>query len=132
MPIEKYVPVPRSLVTAIGSTDSWSDAVVANGFVWVTGQIGWDKATGRIVEGIEAQTELALQNLKEVLERAGSDLSKVVRTTLYITDQDHYLAYDEVYKRYFPQENPPARVTTVVAENIDHVLIDIEAVAVID
>ena len=130
MPIEGYVPVPKSLVDAIGSTDSWSDAVVANGFVWVTGQIGWDKATGDIVKGIDAQTELALKNLKDVLEGAGSDLSKIVRTTVYITNHDDYEAYDEVYKRYFPGDHPPARITTVVADNIDHVLIDIEAIAV--
>lgn len=131
MTIEKYVPVPRSLVEAIGSTDSWSDAVVANGFVWVTGQIGWDKDTGDFAEGIEAQTNRALENLKEVLEEAGSSLEKVVRVTAYITEHDNYKAYDKVYKRFFPGENPPARITTVVADNIDHVLIDIEAIAVV-
>jgi 2-iminobutanoate/2-iminopropanoate deaminase len=127
----QVVPVDPELFTAIGGRDTWSDANIFGDLVWITGQIGWDKRTGELVQGIQPQTERALENLKEVLHRAGSSLSNVLLTRIYITEHDNYPLYDEVYQRYFPTD-PPSRITVVVADNIDHALIDIEAVAVRD
>ena len=123
------MPVNPELFGIIGSESRWSDAVVVNDFVFVTGQLGWDKQTGEFVDGIEAQTELALKNLSDVLERAESSLADVVQTRIYLISHDDYARYEVIYKRVFGTHSP-ARVTVVVAELIHHALIDIEAIAV--
>lgn len=125
------VAVDQQLFDAIGGRGTWSEAVSVGEIIWITGQIGWDKETGTITGGIEEQTERALENLKGVLERANSSLSNVILTRIYLTEHDNYKKYDAIYQRYFPTD-PPARITVVVADNIDHALIDIEAVAVKD
>lgn len=124
-----FVPVDPDLLTAIGAESAWSDAVCVGPFVWAAGQIGWDKKTGRLLDGIEAQAEQALKNLKDVLERAGATLADVVSIRAYLIDQDDYHRYEPIYQRYFPVE-PPARVSVVVAQNIHDALIDFEVVAV--
>jgi 2-iminobutanoate/2-iminopropanoate deaminase len=123
------VPVDPKLFEAIGGRPTWSEAVIVGELIWVTGQVGWDKKTGRVVDGIEAQTEVALNNLAEVLDRAGSALENVILTRVYLTKREDYKNYDAVYQRFFPK-NPPARVTVVVADNVDeNALVDIEVVA---
>ena len=124
-----FVRVDPALLSAIGSESEWSDAVVVGDLVFITGQLGWDKQTGEFAEGIENQTELALENLKLVLERAGASLQDVVQTRIYLTQHDDYHKYEPIYHRYFPPAGP-ARVTVVVADLIHHALFDIEAVAV--
>jgi 2-iminobutanoate/2-iminopropanoate deaminase len=124
-----HVPVDPSLLAAIGAKSAWSDAICVGPLVWLTGQLGWDKRTGRLAEGIEAQTEQALVNVKEVLERAGATMADVVSVRAYLVDHDDYHRYEAVYRRFFP-EHPPVRVSVVVAENIHHALIDFEVVAV--
>lgn len=126
-----YVPVEDALFKAIGSKSRWNDVVKAGNTLWVTGQLGWDKTTGALADTLEEQAELALENLKNALERAGASLSDVVLTRVYLVDHDHYHRYEPIYARYFPARQP-ARVTVVVAELIHHALIDIEAVAVVD
>jgi 2-iminobutanoate/2-iminopropanoate deaminase len=123
------VPVNPELFGLIGSESRWSDAVVVNDFIFVTGQLGWDKTTGEFVDGIEAQAELAIKNLSDVLERADSSLADVVQTRIYLISHDDYARYELIYKRFF-EGHSPARVTVVVAELIHHALIDIEAIAV--
>jgi 2-iminobutanoate/2-iminopropanoate deaminase len=125
----KALPVNPQLLQAIGSTTSWSDAVITGDTVWVTGQLGWDKTTGQLASGIEAQTEKTLENLKGVLERAGFSMEDVVLTRVYLIDHEDYPKYDAIYQRYFPMD-PPARVSVVVAGLIHYARIDIEAVAV--
>ena len=127
----EHVSLGRDLVQALGDKETWSDAVSFGGLIWTTGQIGWDKSTAKLVDGLEAQVELALENLVKVLHEAGSSLENVLLTRIYITEHDHYYVFDEIYKRYFVT-NPPARVTVVVKELIDHALFDIEVVAVKD
>ncbi len=129
MPKRVEVPVNPELFGLIGSESRWSDAVVVNDLIFVTGQLGWDKQTGEFVDGIEAQTELALKNLSDVLERAESSLADVVQTRIYLIEHDDYARYELIYKRFFDRHSP-ARVTVVVAELIHHALIDIEAIAV--
>ena len=126
-----FVPVEEELFRAIGSKSRWNDVVRAGNTLWVTGQLGWDKTTGVLGETLEEQAELALENLKVALERAGAKMSDVVLTRVYLIDHDHYHRYEPVYARYFP-DRQPARVSVVVAELIHHALIDIEAVAVVD
>jgi 2-iminobutanoate/2-iminopropanoate deaminase len=124
-----FVPVGCTLLEAIGAESSWSDAICIGPMVWLTGQLGWDKQTGVFADGIEAQTEQALTNVRDVLERAGATLQDVVSVRVYLVEHDDYHRYEAVYEKFFP-ENPPVRVSIVVAENIHHALIDFEVMAV--
>jgi 2-iminobutanoate/2-iminopropanoate deaminase len=127
--VRTHHPVASELLEAIGAHSAWSDAVCVGPFVWAAGQIGWDKATGVLADGIEKQAEQALENVKEVLQRAGATMADVVSLRAYLVDQEDYHRYEPIYQRYFPDKQP-ARVSIVVAENIHHALIDFEVVAV--
>jgi 2-iminobutanoate/2-iminopropanoate deaminase len=108
----------------------YSQAIVANGFVFCSGTAGIDPATGDAPDGIEAQTEQALRNLDAVLRAAGASLADVVKTTIFYTDVDHYATVNAVYARYMP-DPPPARsgpANVVLPRNL---LISIEAIAVL-
>ena len=107
----------------------YSQAIRANGFVFVSGQIPLDPATGQIVEGgVGQQTAQALDNLEAVLKAAGSALDKVVRTTVYLKDMGEFAAMNEVYARFFPA-NAPARATVEVARLPKDVRVEIDAIA---
>ncbi len=107
----------------------YSQAVIAGGFVFLSGQGPLDPATNRLVEGdITAQTERVLENLKAVLEASGSSLGQVVKTTVFLKDLNDFRKMNEVYARYFPQ-NPPARATIEAARLPLDTLVEIEAIA---
>ncbi len=92
-----------------------SPAVKANGFVFVSGLPPLDRRTGEVVKGdISVQTELSLENVKTVLEAAGSSLEKVVKATIYIANAAYYPTVNAIYARYFPHD-PPARTFVAVA-----------------
>ncbi len=92
----------------------YSQAVAANGFIFLSGQIPLD-ASGKLVEGdVAAQTEQVLKNPSAVLRAAGSGLERVVKTTVYLKDMNDFSRMNEVYARYFSKE-PPARATVEVA-----------------
>jgi 2-iminobutanoate/2-iminopropanoate deaminase len=92
-----------------------SPAVIANGFVFVSGLPPLDRKTGEVVKGdISVQTELSLENVKAVLEAAGSSLEKVVKATIYIANAAYYPTVNAIYARYFPHD-PPARTFVAVA-----------------
>lgn len=109
----------------------YSQAVIANGFVFCAGQTGFDPATMEVVPGgISAETRQVLTNIKAVLEAAGSGLGKVVKTTVYLHDMGDFQAMNAVYAEFFP-DSPPAR-TTVGNLNLPRgVLVEIEAVAMV-
>ena len=89
----------------------YSQAVKANGFIFISGQGAGDPATGRVVEGgIAEQTARCLENLKAIVEAAGSSLDRAVRVGVFLKDMNDFEAMNEVYVRYFPA-NPPARTT---------------------
>lgn len=103
---KKFVVIPKSGSKPLGP---YSPGILIGDVVYTSGQIGLDPSTGRLVSGgLEAETHQALQNLSEILETAGSSLSKVVKVTLYIRDIDDYPIVNSIYEEYF-QENPPAR-----------------------
>jgi 2-iminobutanoate/2-iminopropanoate deaminase len=107
----------------------YSQAVVANGFVFCSGQIPTDPETGEFVPGgIAEQTEQVLRNLSAVLEAAGSGLGRVVKTTVFLADMNDFAAMNEVYGRYF-EEGPPARSTVEAARLPRDARVEIEAVA---
>ena len=93
----------------------YSQAIRANGFIFTAGQVAFDPATGLIVEGdIAAQTVRVLENLKAIVEAAGSSLNHAVKATVYLKDMGDFAAMNEVYARYFAK-NPPARSTVEAA-----------------
>ena len=110
----------------------YSQAIVAGGFVYTAGQIPLDPDSGELVEGgVEVQAERVLENLGAILTAAGSSFSKVVKTTVFLSDMDDYAAVNEVYARYF-REPYPARSAVEVARLPRGVRLEIEAVARID
>jgi len=107
----------------------YSQAMVANGFVFTSGQIGTDPKTGRLVEGVEAQTEWALKNISAVLEASGSSIDNVVKTTVFLADMNDFAKMNEIYAKHF--KGPfPARSTVQVARLPRDAKIEIEVVAV--
>ncbi|PYU12451.1 MAG: reactive intermediate/imine deaminase [Acidobacteria bacterium] len=107
----------------------YSQAVKANGFIFVSGQIPLDPRTQELVEGnVARQTERVMENLKGIVEAAGSSLDRVVKTTVFLKDLADFPAMNEVYSRYFPA-NPPARATVQVARLPRDVGVEIELIA---
>src|SRR5215470_6423870 len=107
----------------------YSQAVVSNGFVFLSGQIPLDPATNQLIQGdVAAQTERVLENLKAVLEAGGSSLAQVVKTTVFLKDMGEFARMNDVYTRYFP-ENPPARATVEAARLPRDVRVEIDCIA---
>ena len=93
----------------------YSQAVKANGFIFTAGQGPIDPATGKLIEGdTAAQTLRVMENLKAIVEAAGSSLDRAVKATVYLKDMQDFATMNEVYGHYFPQ-NPPARTTIQAA-----------------
>lgn len=108
----------------------YSQAVVWNGLVFLSGQIPLDPVTNQIVDGdIAVQTERVLENLKAVLAACGSSLDRTLKTTVYLKDISEFARMNEVYARYFT-ENPPARSTVEVARLPRDVRVEIDAIAI--
>ena len=109
----------------------YSQAIKANGFVFVSGQIPIDPQTGEFVSGgIAEQTARVLKNLTAVLEAAGSSLERVVKTTVFLADMKEFAGMNEVYKDFFPSP-PPARSTVAAAGLPRDARVEIEAVALV-
>ncbi len=107
----------------------YSQAIKANGFIFVSGQIPLDLRTQQPVEGdITRQTERVLENLKGIVEAAGSSLDCALKTTVFLADLKDFAAMNEVYGRYFPS-SPPARSTVEVARLPRDVRVEIELIA---
>jgi len=108
----------------------YSQAIRADNFIFTAGQIGLDPASGKLCEGLEAQTRQALNNLQAILEAAGSSLRNVVKTTIFLTDINQFPTVNAVYGDFF-SGNPPARSTVQVAALPLGALIEIEAIALV-
>jgi 2-iminobutanoate/2-iminopropanoate deaminase len=107
----------------------YSQAIKANGLIFLSGQIPLDPSTQQLISGdVAAQTERVLQNLAGVLKAAGSSLQQVVKTTVFLKNMSEFGAMNEVYGRYFT-EAPPARSTVEVARLPKDVLVEIDVIA---
>jgi len=107
----------------------YSQAVKAGGFLFISGQIPLDPATGEVVQGeTAAQADRVLQNIRGILDDSGATLQDVVKTTIFLVDMNDFAAVNEVYGRYFATE-PPARTTVQVSRLPKDVRIEIEAIA---
>lgn len=126
--MEREVVATERAPKAVGP---YVQGVKGSGFLFTAGQIGLDPATGKLVEGgIEAQTRRVLENLKAVVEAAGSSLAQAVKTTVYLTDLSHFQAMNQVYATYF-EANSPARSTVGVAQLPLGALVEIDLVVLL-
>ncbi|MDP9349484.1 MAG: RidA family protein [Gemmatimonadota bacterium] len=109
----------------------YSQAIVANGMVFTAGQIALDPKSMQLIDGdVVAQTEQVMQNLRAVLQQAGSDLSAVVKTTVFLRDMNDFVAMNEVYGRHFG-DHAPARSTVQAAGLPRSCAVEIECVALV-
>ena len=120
----------QAIATALApaAIGPYSQAVDVDGFLFCSGQLGLDPASGELVEGVEAQAERALRNLGAVLDAAGLAWADVVKTTIFLTDIGDFATVNGVYARFMP-DPPPARSTIQVAALPKAGLLEIEAVA---
>ncbi len=110
----------------------YSQAVVAGGLVFASGQIPLDPQTGEFVAGgVAEQTAQVMRNLAAVLEAAGSSFAQVVKTTVYLADMNDFAAMNEVYGRYF-QAEPPARATVQAARLPRDARVEIDVIAMMN
>lgn len=109
----------------------YSQAIKVNGLLFVSGQVAIDPKTNEFLGGgIAQQTERTLENIKAIVEAAGSKLSHVVKTTVFLKNMSEFAAMNEVYGRYFPAA-PPARSTVEVARLPKDALVEMELIATI-
>jgi 2-iminobutanoate/2-iminopropanoate deaminase len=119
-----------STASAPPALGPYSQAVIAGGLVFTAGQVGLVPGSTTLPEGIEAQTRQALENIRAIVEAAGSGLGKVVKTTVFLHNMDDFAAMNAVYGSFFVTE-PPARSTVQVARLPLGALVEIEAVALV-
>jgi 2-iminobutanoate/2-iminopropanoate deaminase len=123
--------MPRQAISspkAPAAIGPYSQAIEIDGFLFCSGQLGMDPATGQLLDGIDAQAERALMNLMGVLEAAGMTAADVVKTNIFLVDLAHFAAVNAIYSRYVA-DPAPARSTVQVAALPRSALIEIEAVA---
>lgn len=113
---------------APGAIGPYSQGYIVNGFVFTSGQIPVDPATGSIPEGIEAQAEQSCKNVVAILEAAGSSAEQVIKTTCFLADMNDFAAFNQVYAAYFTGK--PARSCVAVKTLPKNVLCEIEAIAI--
>ncbi|GGB38034.1 reactive intermediate/imine deaminase [Virgibacillus dakarensis] len=106
----------------------YSQAIKAGDFVYVSGQIPINPATGDVEQGIEKQTKQVLKNLQAILTEAGADFSQVVKFTIYLASMDNFATVNEIYGSYL-QEPYPARATVEVSRLPKDVLVEMDVVA---
>jgi len=109
----------------------YSQAIRANGFLYVSGQVGLDPKSGEMTgPDIQQQTQRTLENVKGILEAAGLNLHHVVKTTVFLKDMNDFAPMNEVYAKYFTSA-PPARSTVQVARLPKDAIVEIEVIAVL-
>ena len=113
---------------APGAIGPYSQAYEVNGFVYTSGQIPVNPATGEVAEGIAAQAEQSCKNVGAILEAAGTGFDKVFKTTCFLAEMADFAAFNEVYAKYFTSK--PARSCVAVKDFPKGVLCEIEAIAI--
>jgi 2-iminobutanoate/2-iminopropanoate deaminase len=122
----KEVVATKEAPQAIGP---YSQAIKANGFVFVSGQVAIDPATGNVLEGdVRVQTERVLKNMSAILGAAGSSMERAVKTTVFLQNMSDFAAMNQVYAKFFTGQQP-ARSTVEVAQLPRNVLVEIDVVA---
>lgn len=123
-------PIETNLAPA--AIGPYSQAIVANGFVFASGQLPIDPATGEFAQGgVQEQTRQSLMNASQILQAAGTDLAHVVKTTVFLSDMANFAAMNEIYSQFFSQPFP-ARSAVAVKDLPKGALVEIEVVAVVE
>lgn len=124
---ERRIVATEGAPQAIGP---YSQAVITGGLVHCSGQIALDPSSGQLLAGdVAAQTERVMKNLGAVLHAAGSDFSRVIKCTVFLTDMAHFPAMNEVYGRHFTAGSAPARSTVAVAGLPRGALVEVDCIA---
>ena len=123
--MEKKVIATKCAPAAVGP---YSQAIRAGGFLFVSGQLGLDPATGKLVDGVEAQASQALDNMAAILAEAGMGFANVVKATVLLASMDDFIKVNMIYAKRFP-ESPPARAAYAVARLPLGGLVEIESIA---
>lgn len=124
--MEKKIIATTEAPQAIGS---YSQGWIVGDTIYTSGQLGIDVSTGKLADGIEAQTHAALKNLKAVLKEAGADLNNIVKTTVFVKDLADFATVNQIYGTYFDTEYPARSCVQVAKLPLDG-LVEIECVAV--
>ena len=117
-----------STTTAPNPVGPYSQAIVAGGFAFTAGQVGLDPATGKVVDGLEAQVDRALDNTRAVLAAAGLDVTDIVKVTFYLTDMSTFAAVNAIYERFLGSHRP-ARSTVGVATLPGGAIFEVDTIA---
>jgi 2-iminobutanoate/2-iminopropanoate deaminase len=120
--------MPRRAIAA-GGTTPLSAAIVRDGTIFVSGQVGRDPATGVVGEGIRDQTRMVINNMRSVLKQCGADLKDVDKCTVFITRQEDFAAMNEVYASMFPEPRPARSTIVVAALARNDFIVEIEGIA---
>ncbi len=126
--------MPKEIIVtphAPAALGPYSQGIKVGNLIFTAGQLGLDPTTGKLVEGLEAQTEQALKNLAAILEAAGSRLENVIKTTCFLADINDFKAFNAVYARFFAS-NPPARSTVQAGALPAGGRVEIEVVALVE
>ena len=108
----------------------YNQATAFDKLVFTSGQIALDPKTMEIVSGgVQEQTKQVMENLKAVLEQAGTSFENVLKTTCYLSDMDNFVAFNEVYGQYFKSETAPARSTVAVKTLPKNVLVEVDVIS---
>ncbi len=121
----KYI----TTLNAPAAIGPYSQAVLARGVLYVSGQIPLDPASGKLIEGIEKATHQVMQNLQAILKEAGMDFKNVVKSTIFLTNMDDFVQMNEVYASYLDPMNLPARETVQVSSLPKNVEVEISMIA---
>lgn len=113
---------------APGAVGPYVQAIKANGMVYCSGQLGIDPATGKMPETVEEQAHCSMKNMGAILKEAGSDYSKIVKTTIFLMDMNDFAKVNEIYKSYFT-DGFPARSCVQVAKLPLGGLLEVECIA---
>lgn len=123
--MEKVIIKTENSPAAIGP---YNQGTVAGGFLFTSGQLPIHPVTGEVPSTIEEQTVRVMENLKAIVEAAGSSMDKVLKCTVYITNMDDFSAMNEIYATYFTG-NSPARATVEVSKLAKNAMVEIDAIA---
>lgn len=116
---------------APGAIGPYSQGMIVGNLVYTSGQLPIDRATGELVQDVKLATKASLDNVKAILEEAGTSMDKIFKTTVFIKDLNDFNAVNEVYATYF-ESNPPARSCVQVAKLPKDAVVEIEAIAVLE
>ena len=112
---------------------TYSQGIIINNLLFTSGQIGFDPVEKKLVTGgIQAETRQFLENIKLIVEAAGSDLSKVIKITIYVSSEGDFSEMNIAYGEYFNKGNPPAKTAVTVHSLAIGALVEMDAIAVID